>query len=61
MNRTMDDQLLLAAELTRHVPMATAAGVGGCMASGMTAIRNVARLYKVRTSLTPTLRLHKNT
>ena len=58
-NRTMDDPLLLAAELTRHV--ATAAGVGGGTAAGVTAIRNVVRLYKARTSLTPALRLHKST
>ena len=60
-NRTMDDPLLLAAELSRHVPMVTAAGVGGCTAAGVTAIRNVVRLYKARTSLTPALRLNKNT
>ena len=57
-NRSMDDPLLLAAELARHVP-STATGVSAAMASGMSAIRTVVKLYKARTSLTPQLRLHK--
>jgi hypothetical protein len=59
-SRSMDDPLLLAAELARHVPTVTASGVGGT-ASGVSAIRNVVRLYKARTSLTPALRLHRST
>ena len=57
-NRSMDDPLLLAAELARHVP-STATGVSAAMASGMSAVRAVVRLYKARTSLTPHLLLHK--
>ena len=57
-NRSMDDPLFLAAELARHVP-STATGVSAAMASGMSAIRTVVRLYKARISLTPQLRLHK--
>eukprot|EP00974_Lingulodinium_polyedra_P097448 9445008-Lingulodinium_polyedra.AAC.1 len=53
-NRSMDDPLLLAAELARRVPTATASGVGGA-ASGASAIRNVVKLYKARASLTPAL------
>ena len=55
-NRSFDDPLLLGAELARHAP-STATGVN----SGASAIRNVVRLYKARTSLTPQLRMHKNT
>ena len=44
-NRSMDDPLLLAAELARHVPSATASGVGGT-ASGVITIRHVAKSTK---------------
>ena len=57
-NRSMDDPLLLAAELTRQAPSTTATGVSA-MASGMSTIRTLVRLYRARTSMTPSLRLHK--
>ena len=53
-NRCMDDPLLLAAELARHVPStATATGVSAAMTSGMSTIRNVVKLYKARTAVSP--------
>ena len=57
-NRSMDDPLLLAAELARHVP-STATGVSAAMASGTSAIRTVVKLYNARAALTPQLRTHK--
>ena len=56
----MDDPLILAVELARHVPSATASGVGGT-ASGVSVIRTGVKLYKARTALTPALRLHRVT
>ena len=70
-NRSMDDPLLLAAELARSLPGGTASGVSvascasvGSVVSGgpgVSAIRSVVKLYKARTSLTPALRLHRST
>ena len=59
-NLSIDDPMLLVAELARHVPRAMASGMGD-RASGASAIRTVMNAYKARTSLTPALRWHRST